>query len=193
MPWEKKFDSDVVLDKAMHAFWAHGYEATSIQDLIDCMGINRGSIYAAFEDKRNLFLLALERYETHYRRTFLAELRNSQPPRGAITSLFDSVVETALGDEGRNGCLLVNTAIEMAAHDEGVAEVVSRGLEETQMFFQDMIEDGQQRGEIAGTIDARETAIALLGLLTGMRVLARSRPEREVLEPLAKRAKALLN
>ena len=64
MPWEKQFDPDTALDKAMQAFWAHGYDATSIQDLVDCMGINRGSMYATFGDKRSLFIQALNRYNT---------------------------------------------------------------------------------------------------------------------------------
>ena len=63
MPWEKQFDSDAVLDKAMQAFWARGYEATSMQDLVDCMGINRGSLYATFGDKHSLFIQALRRYD----------------------------------------------------------------------------------------------------------------------------------
>ncbi|MGI9462875.1 MAG: TetR/AcrR family transcriptional regulator, partial [Aestuariivirgaceae bacterium] len=88
MPWEKKFENEVVLEKAMHAFWARGYEATSIQDLIECMGINRGSIYATFRDKRNLFVKALEHYETRYRRVMLADLRCRPSPREAITTLF---------------------------------------------------------------------------------------------------------
>ena len=178
MPWEKKFDNHDVLEKAMHAFWARGYEATSIQDLTSCMGINRGSIYAAFKDKRNLFLLALEHYETHYRRAFLGDLKRRHSPREAITTLFKDVVEAALSDSKRSGCLLVNTATEMSAHDERIAEAVAKGLTETEDFFHELIELGKSSGEISHGVDAAETASALLGLMTGLRVLARSRPER---------------
>ena len=129
MPWEKKFDTDDVLDKAMHAFWARGYEATSIQDLIDCMGINRGSIYASFKDKRNLFLLALEHYEANYRGASLKEFRQNCSPREAIIGLIENAAETALSDEQRFGCMLVNTATEMAPHDDGIAAAVSDGFE----------------------------------------------------------------
>jgi len=193
MPWEKKFKNDKVLEKAMHAFWARGYEATSIQDLTSCMGINRGSIYAAFKDKRNLFLLALEYYETNCRRAFLADLKRDHSPREAITTLFNEIVDTALSDKKRSGCLLVNTATEMSAHDEKIAEAVAKGLSETEDFFHQLIERGKSGGEIPSHVDAEEAASALLGLLTGLRVLARSRPERKVLEPIARQAEALLN
>lgn len=192
MPWEKKFDTDEVLEKAMHAFWARGYEATSIQDLTECMGINRGSIYATFKDKRNLFLLALEHYEARYRRALLQDLKHDHSPRQAITTLFKDVVESALSDRKRSGCMLVNTATEMSAHDERIADAVSRGLAETQEFFRELIEAGKESGEIGQKIGADETSGALLGLLTGLRVLARSRPERQVLEPVARQAVALL-
>lgn len=193
MPWAKKFENDEVLEKAMHAFWARGYEATSIQDLTSCMGINRGSIYATFKDKRTLFLLALEHYETHYRRAFLADLKRDHTPREAITTLFNEIVDTAVSDKKRSGCLLVNTATEMSAHDASIAKAVARGLSETENFFHQLIEQGKSGGDIPGHVDAEEAASALLGLLTGLRVLARSRPERRVLEPIARQAEALLN
>ncbi len=192
MPWEKKFENVAVLEKAMHAFWARGYEATSIRDLVACMGINRGSIYATFHDKRNLFLLALEHYDTRYRRALLADLRRQASPREAITRLFDDVVEQALRESGGAGCMLINAAVEMAPHDKGVAAAVARGLEETELFFEQLISSGQRKGEFSPAIDAGETAAVLLGLLTALRVLARGGAQRAKLESLASQAKALL-
>ena len=119
--------------------------------------------------------------------------RHRRQAREAITALFESVVDLALRDEKRIGCLLVNTAVEMAAHDKDIRAAVARGLEETESFFQDLLEAGQNSGEISGTIDAKHTASALLGLLIGLRVLARSRPQRQAMQPLAQQAKALLN
>ena len=193
MPWEKKFDNDDVLEKAMQAFWARGYAATSMQDLTDCMGINRGSIYATFTDKRSLFLQALEHYEVRYRRATLADIAKKLSPREAIVQLFNGVVEAALNDRSRRGCMLVNTAIELSAHDDKVAEAVARGLDETRETFLDLVRRGQASGDITTIADAGETASTLLGLMTGLRVLARSRPERHILEPLARQAIALLD
>ena len=192
MPWEKQFDDAEVLEKAMQAFWARGYEATSIQDLVDCMGLNRGSIYAAFGDKRSLFLKALQHYETYHRRSWLDTLRSRHTPRAAILSVFEGAIGAALSDRSRSGCFLVNTAIELSPHDREVADAVAAGLRETEGFFRDRILDGQDSGEIPAHIDAVDTARTLLGLLTGLRVLARSRPERPLLEALADQAAALL-
>lgn len=192
MPWEKQFDDAEVLEKAMQAFWARGYEATSIQDLVECMGLNRGSIYAAFGDKRRLFLRALRHYETHYRRSWLETLQSRHTPRAAILSVFEGAIGAALSDRSRSGCFLVNTAIELSPHDREVADAVAAGLRETEGFFRDRILDGQDSGEIPAQIDAVGTARTLLGLLTGLRVLARSRPERPLLEALADQAAALL-
>ena len=80
MPWQKSFDSDAVLQKAMEAFWARGYEATSMQDLVHCMGIGRGSLYATFGDKRTLFIQALRRYDQRHRRDWTARLATGASP-----------------------------------------------------------------------------------------------------------------
>ncbi|MFQ5784731.1 MAG: TetR/AcrR family transcriptional regulator [Alphaproteobacteria bacterium] len=192
MPWEKQFDESDVLEKAMQAFWARGFTATSIRDLVDCMGLNRGSIYAAFGDKRGLFLKALQHYETRHRRTWLKALREHHTPRAAILSVFEGAIGTALSDRSRSGCFLVNTAIEFSSHDEEIAQAVAAGLSETETFFRDLILESQRLGEIPSHVDPAHTARTLLGLLTGLRVLARSRPERSLLEALADQAAALL-
>jgi TetR/AcrR family transcriptional repressor of nem operon len=107
MPWEKQFDEAAALDKAMEAFWARGYEATSVQDLVEAMGLHRGSIYAAFGGKRSLFLKALRHYETHRRRAWLEALRRRHGPRAAILSVFEAARRDPLGFRGgdRRGAL----------------------------------------------------------------------------------------
>ncbi len=192
MPWEKQFDEGEALEKAMQAFWAHGYEATSIQDLVECMGIKRGSIYAAFGDKRSLFLRSLEHYASSYCHAWLASLRQRHAPRAAILSVFEVAINVAITDRNRSGCFLINTAIELSAHDPGVAKVVAKELTEIEAFFRDTIVDGQNSDDISTDLDPAETARTLLGLLSGLRVLARSRPERPLLEALANQASVLL-
>jgi len=192
MPWEKQFDEAEVLGKALQAFWARGFEATSIQDLVDCTGLNRGSIYATFGDKRSLFLKALEHYETHHRRAWFDALRHRHTPSAAILSVFEGAIGAALSDPSRGGCFLVNTAIELAPHDREIARLVARGLSETEVFFRDLVREGQKSGEIPAKIDPLQTARTLLGLLAGLRVLARSRPERPLLRALVDQAAALL-
>lgn len=191
MPWQKQFDVDDALSKAMHAFWARGYEATSMQDLVDCMGIGRGSLYAAFGDKRRLFLHALAHYDDRHRHRWTERLSACASPRQAILAAFDEVI-TATLDGSRDGCLLVNTALEMSPHDDEIAAVVSKALEEMEAFFRTMVQRGQAAGEISPALDATETAQGLLALLAGLRVLSRSRPEEALMRGAARQAEACL-
>lgn len=192
MPWEKQFDVDEGLERAMRAFWARGYEATSMQDLVALMGVNRGSLYATYGAKRSLFLRALRHYDTVYRSGFFAELERDHGPRQAILAVFDAAVEMSQRAGGRDGCFLVNTSIEMSAHDPEIATVVAHGLAKTEEFFRRMIRAGHAAGEIPAHVDAVTAARGLLALLTGLRVLARSRPEMALLTSVAGHAAGLL-
>ena len=192
MPWEKQFRTDEVLTKAMHAFWARGYEATSMQDLVGSMGINRASIYATFGDKHSLFIKALRAYDERHRAAFLERLRQQHAGKVAIVNAFDEVIASAMDWGSRDGCLLVNTALELSPHDEAIGQIVSAGLRQVEMFFHDMIKAGQALGEIPLSVDAKHTAQALLSLLIGLRVLTRSRPEKALFKSIARQAEAML-
>ncbi len=192
MPWEKQFDVDDALTQAMHAFWARGYEATSLHDLVACMGINRGSLYATFGDKRSLFIRALRRYDAVHRRAWVAALGAVPSARRAILGAFEAVIASVLKDGARDGCLLVNTALELSPHDPEISEIVREGLAEMEGFFRRMVAKGQAAGEIPAGLNAAETARALLGLFIGLRVLSRSRPERALLRAIARLAGALV-
>jgi len=192
MPWEKQFDPERALQKAMQTFWARGYEATSMQDLVDAMGINRGSLYATFGDKRGLFLQALKRYDAVHREAWTEALAARTAPRAAVLAAFEAAIAAVLDEGSRDGCLMVNTALELSAHDEDVAAVVAEALAGMERFFRTMIEAGQKAGEIPATVRPAETASALLGLFVGLRVLARSRPEPRLLRAIADQAATML-
>lgn len=192
MPWEKQFDHDAALSKAMGAFWAQGYDATSMQDLVDCMGINRGSLYATFGDKRSLFIEALRRYDAMYRKDWTAAVSAGNGPRAAIETVFDQAISAVVKKGSSDGCLLVNTALELSPHDQDISAIVDHGLAEMEAFFRDMIEQGQAVDEIPTHLDLVDTARGLLSLFIGLRVLSRSRPEEPLLRSVAKQATALL-
>ena len=193
MPRKKEFDVDAVLNKAMEAFWNRGYEATSLNDLLDCMQIPRASLYNAFGNKHTLFLNALRRYDVVCRRADVAKRVNVPSPRQAILSLFRDRVTTVVKHGARNGCLLINTALELSPHDEEVAEFVRGAFTHMeQQFFRNMIEKGQAMGEITKSVVPATTARALLSLFIGLIVLSRSRPEKSLLQSIAKQAEILL-
>ncbi len=196
MPWEKQFDVDAALAKAMQAFWARGYEATSVQDLVACMGLNRGSLYDTFGDKRSLFIQALRRYDETHREAWLAAIRQVNRPKDAVLAAFEGAIKAALESKAEgasDGCFLVNTALELSPHDPEIGAVVARGFAATEDFFRAMIAEGQAAGEIPAGVDPREAARSLLGLFIGLRVLARSRPEPALLRSIARQAEALLS
>ena len=189
MPREKRYDEGEVLDRAMEAFWARGYEATSISDLVAATGINRGSLYAAFTDKRSLFIRALGHYDRHHRLEFLTRLAAVHPPKEAILAAFTEVIAAA---NARKGCLLVNTAIELSPYDPEIAAIVRDSLAAVEAFFRERIQAGQAAGAIRADIDPVEIAQALLGLFLGLRVLTRSRPEKPLMNTILKQARALI-
>lgn len=188
MPWEKQFDVDETLTRAMEAFWARGFDATSMQDLVRCTGVNRASLYATYGDKRALFLAALRQYDERIRKSMLARLEQRYPPREAIRRLFLAFAEQPAVDGVRRGCLLSNTALELAAHDEEVRAIVAAGQQDMEGFFRRMIEHGQADGTIRAVIDPDGAAKGLLAALLGLVVLVRSRPEPALLAAVAGQA-----
>lgn len=184
MPWEKNFDRGVVLDKAMQAFWSRGYEATSMQDLVDCTGINRGSLYATYGDKRALFLAALRMYDEKMRQKLLAELEAQHAPREAIRHLFLAFLSQTSERAPNRGCFLTNTALELSAHDLEVRRIVANAQAQIEVFFVRMIKQGRDSGAIARDVRVRETARGLLATMIGFVVLTRSRPDHELLETI---------
>jgi TetR/AcrR family transcriptional repressor of nem operon len=184
MPWEKQFDVNAVLDKAMQTFWSRGYEATSMQDLVDRTGINRGSLYATYRDKHALFLAALRMYAETIHHKRLADLASRYGPRETIRHVFLAFASQASVKGGNRGCFLTNTALELAAHDREAGQIVAEAQKKTESFLARMIRKGKAEGEIAQHVKPEETARALLGSLIGLSVLARSRPERALLETI---------
>ena len=107
----KQFNRNEVLDRAMEVFWRYGYQATSIQDLVEATGVNRGSLYTTFGDKCGLFIAVLDHYSEHIARPTMAELSNPDPRR-AIEGMLESIVRRNCNPAWPNGCLDTNTALE---------------------------------------------------------------------------------
>lgn len=190
MPWEKRYDETEVLERAMHAFWARGFEATSVSDLVSATGLNRGSLYSAFSDKRDLFIAALRHYDQTERSAFLDRLSRDNGPREAILAAFAAAARDRA--DAPAGCLLVNTALEVAPHDRAVRALVNNALAEVEGFFRERIEEGRAAGAIPAATDPAETAQALLGLFLGLRVLARSGAAQTARDSIVSQAEALL-
>src|SRR5271170_582945 len=174
----REFEEAAVLDAAVQCFWTRGYEATSVRDLAERMGITGASLYNAFGDKRSLFRRALDHYIEQGFGDRVARLETHLPPREALAAFFEEIIERSLADKQRRGCLLVNSALEVAPHDPEFQRVIADVLAEVEGFFRRCVAAGQSAGTIAAAQTAEDLGRLLLGVLIGIRVLARTRPER---------------
>ena len=188
----REFDEAVVLDAAVECFWSRGYEATSVRNLIETTGLTAASLYNAFGGKRALFRAALDRY---VERSIRERIKRCEalPPREAIAAFFDEILRRSLTDRQRKGCMLVNSALEVAPHDPEFRKIIAAVLGRIEAFFLGCIEAGRVQGTIRCSMPAQNVAQHLLGVLMGVRVLARVRADRALLEGVVVPALALLD
>jgi TetR/AcrR family transcriptional repressor of nem operon len=181
----REFEREVVLDRAMQVFWKRGYEATSIQHLVDRMGIQRGSLYDTFGDKRGLFFAAIDRYDRVVTAKLLAALDD---PRGkdAIRRFFRLKVDLAMEPGRPRGCLVTNSATELASRDRGTASRVGGVLTKIEAAFHGAVVRAQKAGELEPTRNPRALARFLTSSAQGLSVMAKTFPERAVLEDIVK-------
>ena len=192
MPWDKQFDVDEALDRAKDLFWEHGYESTSMEMLLKAMGINRGSFYDTFKSKRDVMLRALRRYDADNRSSALRAISAGKSPKEAITAVFRGMIDGSRGPQGRYGCFLVNSALEIAPQDEEASQIVREGLRDVERFFADLIRAGQQRSEISKELDATEMGRTLMNQIVGLMVLVRSKAPKPVQESVVNQVRTLL-
>jgi TetR/AcrR family transcriptional repressor of nem operon len=184
----REFDETAALEAAMCCFWAEGYAKTSVRDLAEQMGITGASLYNAFGDKRSLYRRALDHYLQQSVHERVGRLESGLPPYVALRAFFDEIIERSVSDRQRRGCMLVNSALEMAPRDAKFRKVVAQELAYIEAFFRGRIAAGQNDGTITTMQSADDLARLLLSVLLGIRVLARTRPQRELLEGAARAA-----
>jgi TetR/AcrR family transcriptional repressor of nem operon len=190
LPRPREFSEQTAIEAAMRCFWATGYAATSVRDLGDAMGLGAASVYNAFGDKRTLFTQCLDYYLDGNMRDRIARMEKTLPPRQAIEAFLNEIVERSL--ESRLGCMLVNSALEMAPKDPEIAVIVAERLDELEAFFHRCVRAGQRNGSISVEQNAADLARLLLTTVIGLRVLARGRPNKALLEGAVRQAVTLL-
>jgi TetR/AcrR family transcriptional repressor of nem operon len=193
MPRPREFDETAALEAAVQCFWQHGFEATSLRDLTASMGLTAPSLYNAFGDKEQLFARALDQYLDRTTRGRLRRLEESLAPREALRCFFAEIVDHSIKDLQRKGCFLVNSALEVAPHHAKCRAVIAEQFGDIEAFFRRCIRAGQADKTISHDVEADDAARLFLGVLLGVRVLARTNPDRGVLEGVVRPALALLN
>jgi TetR/AcrR family transcriptional repressor of nem operon len=190
----REFNVDQALEQAMQVFWTKGYEATSLRDLIDAMGISKSSFYDTFGCKHELFLAAIDRYnETVTGCSVKALIAKSGSPKQGIADFFACLIEGLVNNGGKRGCFVGNCAVEVARHDTSAARRVAEGLANMERAFFETVKDAQSQGEIPSERDARAMARYLTGTLNGLLVMGKAKPDRETLEDVARIALTALD
>ena len=177
----REFDEDTVLEAATQRFWNNGYEATSMRDLADHTGVTTPSLYNAFGDKRAIYRLVLDRYVRLALESCTAIFGGDDPPLRALERYFDAIVEETLADSLHKGCFVVNTALEVASHDQDFRDVVTEVFDEIEKRIRDCVAAGQRDGSIRTAQPPADIARLALSTVLGLRVLARANPDRELL------------
>lgn len=171
----REFDTDKALEDAMQVFWDLGYGETSIEDLVARTGVSRYGLYSAFDSKEGLFLAALARYQDKIVGAMFGPVEAQDAGRAAIEAYFDRLIRAARKPNGARGCLMCNTAADVAEKDAPFAEKVAEYQGRLQAGFARALERAHARGEIAPDLPIAATADFLLALAIGMLIAVRSR------------------
>lgn len=175
----REFDADQALERATRVFWTRGFEQTSLDHLCAATGLGRSSLYAAFGDKRALYLKSLARYEQRSLQRIAAAFEGSTPRR-ALEAFLAGLIDDIVAGPGRRGCFIGNCAAELARLDRTAAARVRASLERLEGAFRQALEK---------TLPARADAAALARFLTagiqGLRLVGKANPDRAALEDIA--------
>ncbi|MFE6777802.1 TetR/AcrR family transcriptional regulator [Streptomyces sp. NPDC057702] len=188
----REFDTEAAVSRAMDLFWTRGYEATSVRDLTQHLGIGQGSLYAAFGDKDGLYRAALEHYRATLAAAALRDLEEGADVRSAIRAMLTGRVRVAAAHDGR-GCLVVNAACERLPKDPSLRRTVRDMQDASRDALAEVLRVAVERGEIAPRHDPHTLAAFLVTFLNGLLVSAKVTPDPHTLDPLVEVALAVLD
>ena len=178
----------------MREFWGRGYRETSVDDLVEVTGVQPGSLYNAFPGgKRGLFLQALDRYSKLVVPEKLGELESAGAGLAELRAYFDGLVDDLTTPEGRMGCLMVNSAVELAAEDSEVGAIVRNHMQRLERNAEHALHNARRRGEVRGHVDPSAKAAQLMATGMGLMVVGKTNPDRKVLETIVEAAFADLS
>jgi TetR/AcrR family transcriptional repressor of nem operon len=174
----REFDADDALERATRVFWTRGFEHTSLDDLCAATGLGRSSLYAAFGDKRTLYLKALARYEERSVAR-IAKAFEGRPLRQGLEAFLAGLIDDIVAGPGRSGCFIGNCAAELARLDRSAAARVRASLERLEAAFRRVLEKHP-------VPDAGAVARFLTAGVQGLRLVGKANPDRAALEDIAR-------
>ena len=178
MSRHREFNEPEALEGAMMTFWQKGFDDTSYDDLVEATGVSRYGLYTAFGDKKEFFLHALDYYLDQHRGEMLGPLHAKGASLPAIRAHFSRVLDKVDDPEQKVGCMLCNTAIELARFDKAAEDRVHEMFAEIKAAFKKAAKNAIEKGELSGDPSANQVADYLFGLMMGGALLMRSPIER---------------
>jgi len=176
----KQFDKDQVLMKAMNVFWEKGYEATSMQDLVSSMGINRASMYQTYGNKYALFVSTIDCYVKMTFGMIDSALSQSGSPLDNLSKLFKLMIEHSLTGK-QQGCLINNTAVEIAPHDPEISKTLRQFWKKMDKIIEHQLQNAVNNNELKSDADPKQLAFLLNSNLQGLMVLSKTNPSKNKL------------
>jgi TetR/AcrR family transcriptional regulator, transcriptional repressor for nem operon len=181
----REFDPEIALNAAMEAFWAKGYEATSLADLMEATGLHKGSLYQAFGDKHTLFIQALKRYLSDMRRMKNDTIAQAATPLDGMRAVTHGMIDMADGDcTCPKGCLAINTLVELAPHDAEVQGVLDDHMKRMREGFAEAVARGQEAGQIRTDRTPQEITGLMMTFMLGLGTNLRGRLSKEAAHQL---------
>lgn len=193
MPRPKEFNPDDVIEKAMQVFWHKGYEATSMEDLLNAMDLNRGSLYDTFGDKRQLFLKVIDRYCTTFASSKFSLLDQPGPALPTLRRFISGMIEGGLADPQRRGCLIANTVMELSPHENEIAGTLRQALKMVEDTFFNVLARAKQQGELKNDKDPRALARFLTTMMQGTIVMIKAGASADVVKQTVETALSILD
>lgn len=182
MSRQAEYDRNLVIAQATAIFWEKGYGKTSIGDLVGATGLQPGSLYGAFGNKKGLFLEVVDQYN----RTFIAQLCALRDAQGKaiekLEGILRQIVEDSSASEGKHGCLTVNALLELSQHDDEIGARLRSYNVQVRKAFAWLVKDAQADGDVSTARDPNELASFVVNNIWGMRVMCKSQPDRASLE-----------
>lgn len=171
----KGFVESDVLNKALNLFWQQGYHATSIQDLVDHLGINRASIYNTWGDKHELYLATLQQYRRFASSTLLEKLRSEKSAKEIVKDFLKDIVSDTSKDTKSRGCFLSNSATELANCDQQVQDIFTDNRLKMEAVLNELIKEGQESGEFSTQYSSESYARFIFNTAGGLRLMAKGK------------------
>lgn len=177
---------------AMYVFWAQGYNATTVDDLQKAMGIQRGSFYFHFKDKRSLFIEVLDLYKSSIVEKRRDLVRKCASPKAGIKLFFDLLLTHLIENKLNSGCLNTNSATELGLSDHEISDKLGLNMDEWKIFWTEILTKAKIKNEISKKTDTASTAQLLVGLTQGLNVVARVHPDPDFLKGIIKAGLSVL-